>query len=63
MTGSGVVETALNYMQCTSASWTVLYFVATFVIMNFILLNVLAFILDSVEHIRDNATWGTVRSC
>ena len=41
MTGSGVVETALNYMQCTSASWTVLYFVATFVIMNFILLNVL----------------------
>jgi hypothetical protein len=32
-------------------------------LMALILLNVLAFILDSVEHIRDNATWGTVRSC
>jgi len=27
------------------------------------MLNVLAFILDSVEHIRDNATWGTVCFC
>ena len=40
MTGSGVTEAALNYMQCADTPLVALYFAFAFALMNYVLLNI-----------------------